>query len=144
MSKYKPGDEVTYEIGGKKLILTAMKWGRLKKAMKLITENMAILSDPEVSSKPVKIMAWASSLIETHSDIVFPLLLDIKLNPFMTSEWVDENLSLTDIRKIVLDAIEVNGVGDFFGQKGNLKTESPISDSASESQANKQQEPVAS
>lgn len=118
MSKeLKSGDIAVYDIGGEKLKLSPMPWGRLKKVLKLFSESMASFDNSMIEDTS-RMMKWMMTIIEARMEDMFPLLVDEKLNPFFSKEWVDENITLQHIQQIILDSITINGVKDFLALKG--------------------------
>lgn len=115
----KAGDTVTYEIGGQKLILTPMPWGRLKKAFRLFSESWANIDKNDIND-PAKFMKWVGITLEARMEDMFPLFFDIKQNEFFNTEWVEENITLSQIQKIIVDAIKINGVSDFLASQGKI------------------------
>ena len=127
----KPGDTKTYEIEGHTLKLTPMPWGRLKKIFKVISESFSQVND-EMISNQAKFIMWLADTIEVRMNDIFPLIIDQKLNPFFTQEWVDETLTIIQIQEIVQDAIVINGVTDFLDKMGkkNLPPMAPAKEPA--------------
>jgi len=116
----KSGDTAVYEIGGEKLRLSPMPWGKLKKVLKLFSDSWSGFDQKTIEDQP-KFMRWMMEMIEARMDDMFPLLIDEKANPFFNKEWVEENITLQHIQQIVTDAITVNGVKDFLALKGGKK-----------------------
>lgn len=107
------GDSVTYEINGKKLIMDPIPWGRLKKIIKLVSDSSSGITDDLMNNQAL-FMKWIAEMIEKRMDDLFPLFFDSKKNNYFNKEWVEDNLTLLQIQKIVMDAITINGVQDFL------------------------------
>lgn len=112
MPQDKPGDVVTFEIDGQKLIVEPIPFGNLKKLLKLMNEmsEKGKAGDTQVLSIP--------SLLENYADPVIPLLFKAAKHPFLTKEWIDEHLTVPILKDILQAASAVNGFPDFLGNRG--------------------------
>lgn len=117
MQELKKGSTAVYEINGETLRLTPIVWGRMKIVLRLISDSWASF-DKSYLDDPAKMMNWMMTMLEARMDDLFPLIVDEKQNPFFNKQWVDDNLTLEHIQKIIMDAIIINGVKDFLAQAG--------------------------
>lgn len=110
MSEVKSGGSRTFEIGGQKLIVEPIPFGTLKKLLKIVMEVMerGKAGDREVLSIP--------ALLEHYGDQAIPLLFHKSKHPFLTKEWIDDNMTVPDLKEIIETTIKVNGLDSFFGK----------------------------
>lgn len=108
----KAGDSKEFIVGDKTLLVEAVPYGNIKKILKLVSEVATVFKsdgDP---------MTQIGAAIEEKLPSFLPLLFRKGTVDYMTSEWIDDNVSLAQLRAIVEAAIVVNGLQDFFGKKG--------------------------
>jgi hypothetical protein len=123
----KAGDAVDFQIGDKVLTVEAVPYGNVKKVFKVVFEAIQDMSSDTGEAALMKV----PRIMEEKVGAVLPLLFRKDRYDFLTSEWIDENLTINDIRGIIETAIKVNGLEDFFAKMGNKfpKVESPAEDS---------------
>jgi hypothetical protein len=115
----KPGDTRVYEIGGQKLTIAPIPWGQVKKLVRII---MGFVQDVSKKAKnDADIFAMIPDIVDNNVDEILPLLFDLKRHLFLNKEWINDHMSLLDVKMIVEDAVQINGLKDFFGQVGLLK-----------------------
>ena len=116
MSELKAGGTHTFTVGDYQLVVEPIPYGNMKKIIRIImdvVEKTNKAGDNTVLSIPV--------LFETYLDQFVPLLFKPSKHPFLNKEWIDNNLTIPDMREIVEAAIAVNGLGDFFGKSKATK-----------------------
>lgn len=113
MPELKAGDTKTFEIGGQKLIVEALPYGNLKKIIRIVTKVASELGSKNAS---LDLLAVVPKLTEEYLDEMIPLLFRKTEHPFLTHEWVDDNLTIPTMKEIILAAIAVNGLSDFFAK----------------------------
>lgn len=119
----KPGDTKSYTIAGHKLTLAPVPWGQVKKLIRIL---MGIVQEISKQAKnDAEIFALIPDFVDHNIDQILPLLFDLKKHTFLNSEWIENNLSLLDVKVIIEDAIVINGLKDFFAQAELLKTLRP-------------------
>jgi hypothetical protein len=121
MSELKAGDTAEFKVGDKALTVEAMPMGRVKKVFKLIMEVSAGAAKGEAGFIP--------QVMDEYLYKLLPLLFDPKKYPFLVQEWVEENMTIPQLREIFKAAVTINGLEDFFGKAfgGTLttKTDTP-------------------
>ena len=111
MSELKAGDSKQFVIGDKTLTIEPVPYGNIKKILKIVGEVAgAFKSDGDALNQ-------ISGQIEKQIPAFLPLLFKKGTVEYMTSDWIDDNLSLTQLREIGEAAIAVNGLKDFFGKR---------------------------
>ena len=119
--KIKPGDAINKIIGDQTLTLEPIPYGRLKKLMKVIfgaMDQFSNLSNKDIFQK-------FPAVFEKNIPEIVPLMFNEKKHPFLNQSWVDDNLSLIDMRDIVEKMIIINGMTDFLGKMGTQSPEVP-------------------
>lgn len=111
MSELKAGDTKTFELAGVTLIVEPIPYGRLKKLIRLLSEVSksfapGILKDDFLMIVP--------KVVEEYVDQFIPQLFDLRKHPFLTKEWVEENMTIPMTKDVIVAAIAINGLGDFF------------------------------
>lgn len=115
----KPGNSKLYLIGDQKLVLTPVPWGQVKKLIRII---MGCVQEISKSAKnDADIFAMIPDFVDNNIDQILPLLFDLKKHEFLNPQWIENNLSLLDVKTIIEDAIIINGLKDFFAQAELLK-----------------------
>jgi len=130
--KLKPGMSIEKEIGGETLKLKPIPYGRLKELLKVVFTAIDQFSHMDNQS----IFLQFPIIFEENLPKIMPLMFSKKEHPFLTPEWVDDNMSIVDMREIVEKMIVINGLQDFLGQKGQELTKT------NPAQAKKQEEPT--
>jgi hypothetical protein len=110
-SDLKPGDSRTHEVDGQALVVEPIPYGNLKKLVRIIMEAQTKV---DAERKKEGWQATVPVLVEQYADQVIPLLFPAKKHPFLTTEWLEDNLTIPLFIKILIDAAMVNGLGDFF------------------------------
>lgn len=116
----KPGDTKVFKVGDKELVVEPVKYGSLKKIIKIISKAAESASGDSV----IKI----ADLFGTYVDEFVPLLFSKAKHPWLDNAWVDDNLTVPLMKEIVEAAIAVNGVKDFLAKGGQMpeaRTTSP-------------------
>ena len=111
----KPGDRYEKIVNGQTLILKPIPYGRLKELMKIVFGAMDQFST--MSTKNVFLQF--PKVFEENMPKIMPLMFAEKEHSFLNAQWVDDNLSLLDMREIVEKMIVINGLTDFLGKMGN-------------------------
>lgn len=106
MSELKPGESLDFTVGDKTLTIEALPYGNIKKILKLVlnvSDDMA-----------VKDMKGIPAIIDKYLGDIFPLLFVKGKYTFITSEWIEDTMTIPALRKMLEAAIVVNGLQDFF------------------------------
>lgn len=121
----KQGDTVDYRVGDNVLILAPIPYGQLKKINKIVFGAINQIGNLE----PKEVIIKLPELFEENLGELITLMFKKKKHPFLTPEWIDENLTLVDIREIVEKAIVINGLKDFLEKMGvgEIKPATPVS-----------------
>ena len=119
----KPGDTVEKVIGGQTLIMKPIPYGRLKDLMKVIFGAM----DQFTSMSNKNIFLQFPKIFEDNLPKIMPLMFSDKEHPFLNQAWVDENLSLVDMREIIEKMIIINGLQSFLDKMGSPEVVVPTS-----------------
>lgn len=124
----KAGDAVPFTIGGKTLTVEAVPYGQVKKIFKIIAAGLDEISQGGSENALVKV----PRIMEEKVGEILPLLFRTGAYDFLNQEWMDENLTLNDIRGIMETAVKVNGLEDFFAKMGGKfqrASQEPVTDS---------------
>ena len=105
-----------FKVGDKVLSLTPVPYGNVKKILKMLSGVMKEMQSGGDSIQQV------AGLMEKYLADFLPLLFRKGTVSFMTPEWIDDNVTVENIKEIVEDAIKVNGLEDFFGKATGLRT----------------------
>lgn len=111
MSELKPGDTKEFQVGDKTLVVEAIPFGKLKKVIRLIAEISKQFDSKELQADILNIVP---KIVEQYVEEFIPLLFDAGKHPFLTKEWVDDNLTIPVMKNVIISAITINGLGDFF------------------------------
>jgi hypothetical protein len=113
------GGSAEFQIADKVISVEAMTLGKLKNVFLLIMEVSKGAQSGDVMFIP--------QIMDNYLFKVIPLLIDTKKFAFMTQEWVEENMTMPQLREIFNAAVEINGLKDFFGKAfgGTLTTKAP-------------------
>ena len=111
----KQGDTVEFIVDGKTLILEPIPYGRLKAVLKSVMASMGeIAKGKDIPDAGLLV----PELLMDKTAQIFPLLFDAKKHPYMTAEWVDENLTVPLAKDVFSKAVVINDLKDFFGKMG--------------------------
>lgn len=111
MSVYKAGDTKDFKVGAQTLVVEPLPLGRLKKIIKIIADIGSKLDKKAIADDMLTIVP---TMVEGYIDQIIPLLFTKERHPFLTGEWIDDNLTVPLMKEILVTAIAVNGLGDFF------------------------------
>lgn len=117
MNDLKAGDTKAFDVGDKTLTVEPMPFGKLKKLVKIVA-GAAKKLDPRALTEDL--LTVVPSLVEEYLGECIPLLFDSKTHPFLTPDWIDDNMTVPKLKEILIAAVTVNGLQDFF-----LKTVRP-------------------
>lgn len=117
----KAGDSVDFQVGDQTLTVEAVPYGNVKKIFKVVFEA---IQDMNSDTGEVALMK-VPRIMEEKVTTLLPLLFRKDRYDFLTDEWIDENLTINDIRSIIETAIKVNGLEDFFAKMGNNRLPKP-------------------
>ena len=120
-TELKPGNVAAYKIGDKTLMLRPIPYGRLKELLKIVFSAM----DKFANMNNKDIFLKFPQIFEENLPKIMPLMFSEKEQPFMNAEWVDENMSLWDMRTIVERMVIINGLSDFLGKMGAGQNQAP-------------------
>lgn len=110
MSELKAGDSLDFKVGDKTLTVEPLPYGNLKKILRMAFGIAKEISAGELTTVP--------DLMDKYMAQVLPLLFRGERYSFITAEWIDDNLTVPTIRKIVEAAVVSNGLQDFFAKAG--------------------------
>lgn len=118
----KAGQTAEFPLGDKTLVVEPIPFGRLKKIIRIIAEVSGKVDKKKLSEDFLSVVP---PLLDGYIDEFIPLLFSSSKHPFVTKEWIEDNLTIPVTRQIIVAAIQVNGLGDFFG-----KTARPLASKA--------------
>jgi len=123
----KAGDAIDFKIGDKTLTVEAVPYGNVKKLFKIVFEAIQDMSTDTGEAALMKV----PRIMEEKVSAILPLVFRKDRYDFLTAEWIDDNLTINDIRGIIETAIKVNGLEDFFAKMGNKfpGQQKPVEDS---------------
>lgn len=107
----KAGDTKEFKFGTDILIVEPIPLGVLKKIIKIIADAGATFDKKTINDDFLNVVP---KLVESYIDTLIPLLFVKAKHPFLTTEWIDDNLTVPTMKDILMAAIAVNGLGDFF------------------------------
>jgi hypothetical protein len=114
MSEPKPelkaGDSLDFIVSDKTLTVEPLPYGNLKKILRIAFGIAKDISAGELTTVP--------DLMDKYMAQVLPLLFRGEKYNFVTTGWIDDNLTVPVIRRIVEAAVVVNGLKDFFDKAG--------------------------
>jgi len=113
MQELKPGDTKEFKVGDKTLVVEAIPFGKLKKVIRLIAEVSKQFDSKELQEDILNIVP---TIVERYVEEFIPLLFSAEKHPFLTKEWVDDNLTIPVVKDVLISAITINGLGDFFAK----------------------------
>lgn len=114
MSELKSGDKKTFEVGDQKLIVEPIPYGRLKRLIRLVAEVTKHFDSKEVKDN---LLVIVPKIVDEYVDDFIPDLFNPKTHTFLTKEWIEENMTIPVTKEIVIAAMTVNGLADFFVKK---------------------------
>lgn len=113
----KAGDKVDKIVNGQTLKLKPIPYGRLKELMRIIFAAM----DQFTKLNNKDIFLQFPKVLEENLPKIMPLMFDRIEHPWLNEKWIDDNLSLVDMKEIVEKMIVINGLTDFLGKMGGAK-----------------------
>lgn len=126
MKELRPGDTKTFEIGGHTLAVAPLPFGKLKKLIRMVADVSARFEKKEVQDNLLTIVP---ALVEEYVEQFIPLLFDRASQPFLTKEWIEDNITVPMIKEIIVAAIQVNALGDFFNKTAKAPAPLPVEES---------------
>lgn len=117
----KAGDSVEFKIGGKVLVVEPIPYGNVKKVFKIVFGVIEKLTDKTDETAVMRV----PKILEENINLFLPLLFKKGKYDFLNDAWIDDNMTLNDIRKIIEAAVKVNGLEDFFAKMGSQKPAVP-------------------
>lgn len=116
MSEPKAGQTVTLDVGRFRIVIEPVPYGNIKKLLKLFVK--AIEEIGAASS-----MSATPEVIERYMPEVLPLFFPkgSEMQKLITSDWIDDNLTVAQLKEIIETAVAVNGLKDFLGQSRTPK-----------------------
>ncbi len=120
MKELKAGDSLDFVVGGKTLTIEPVPFGQIKKILRaVVTESGA----KEVSDITI------INIADKYIGQIFPLMFPKGKYDFLKDEWLEDNMTIPVLRKMLESAIVVNGLQDFFeklvGRKLTPAAEAP-------------------
>ncbi len=115
---YVKGQSCTIEHGSYKILLKPLPLGKLKKVLGTMVQGLSEIGGLKTDDWKLMIEKVPSIAIERFQEVL-PIIVDIRDNPFMKDEWVEENLTVPLVEQILEATYFINGVTDFLGR---LKT----------------------
>lgn len=112
----KPGDTHEITIGNQKLYVVPIPWGRLKKLLAEIVSAMEQFSSLDTQT-PAKVAQAVSGIVDEGYARLLPLIFPKDIYPFISPEWVENNVTLPIAKEVFLSTIKVNGLEDFLQPK---------------------------
>ena len=119
----KAGDRCEYKVGDKTLIIEPIPYGRLSKLVKIVLGSVDNIGKMETKD----VMYKLPEIFDQHLGELISLIFDKKKHPFLNKEWVNDNMSLVDMRVIIEKGVKVNGIDDFLEKTGIMKKKIPES-----------------
>jgi len=107
----KAGDTKEFKIGEQTLVVEPLPLGRLKKIIKIIADIGQKFDKKAIADD---LLTVVPAMVEGYIDQMIPLLFTKERHPFLTTEWIDDNLTVPIMKEILVTAITINGLGDFF------------------------------
>lgn len=116
----KKGEPCNILIGGKTVKVSPMPLRRLKGVLKTVIEALEKLGNIQ-GATPAELIKKVPSIFIENFELLAPEFL--AGNDFANAEWIQDNLALPDVEKLLRTTLVVNGLEDFFGQmKGKEST----------------------
>lgn len=120
-NEIKPGQTVEMRVGDKTIAIEPVPFGNVKKVFRIIAETIGDFSKEQEEA----IIMRVPRIMEEKVGVILPLLFWPGKYPFINQDFIDNHLTVIDIRKIVETAIVVNGFTDFLAKLGNRLTPAP-------------------
>ncbi len=111
MNELKAGDSTSFQIGEWKLEVEPMPFGKLKKLVKIVASAAKKLAPGALKDD---LLSVVPALVEEYIADCIPLLFDDKKHPFLNEQWIDDHMTVPKLKEILIAAVTVNGLGDFF------------------------------
>jgi len=111
----KSGGTVDFKIGDTTLTVEPVPFGNVKKVFRVIAETLTEMSKETGESPIMKV----PKIMEDKVGLILPLLFRGGKYQFLNEEWIDNNMTVIDIRSVVEAAIKVNGFDDFLAKLGS-------------------------
>lgn len=119
MSELKVGGSQEFQVGDKTLTVEPIPYGQVKMILRKVMDITKTAASGDTKFIP--------DIIDTYLPDIFPLLFKKGHYPFINVEWIENNLTVPNLRAIVEASVIVNGLEDFFGKAfgGTLKKDLP-------------------
>lgn len=111
----KPGEAIDFQVGDKTLTVEPIPFGNVKKLFRIVGETIGDMTKENGEAVFQKV----PRIMEEKVTVILPLLFRESRYDFLTPDWIDENMTVIDIRSIIETAIKVNGFEDFFAKLGS-------------------------
>lgn len=111
----KSGGSVDFKIGDQTLTVEPIPFGQVKKVFRVIAETITEMSKETGESPIMKV----PKIMEDKVGTILPLLFREGKYPLLNDEWIDNNMTVIDIRAVMETAIKVNGFDDFLAKLGS-------------------------
>ncbi len=112
MSELKAGDALDFKVGEKTLTIEAVPYGQIKKILRTV---LSLSGEKKVSD--IAIVDVADKYIRQ----ILPLMFPKGKYDFIVDSWVEDNMTIPVLRKMLEAAIVVNGLQDFFEKMAGRK-----------------------
>lgn len=109
----KAGDSIDFQVGDKTLTIEPVPYGNIKRVIRLAFDASKEISKGQLTSIP--------EMIDKNLTVMFPLLFTRDKYPFVNEAWIEDNMTVPLIRKMLEAAVVVNGLQDFFEQATGKK-----------------------
>jgi hypothetical protein len=106
MTELKSGDSLDFTVSDKTLTIEPVPYGNIKKVIRIAFDVSKEITAGKLSSIP--------EAIDKNLTTVLPLMFKKDRYPFLTAEWVEDNMTVPVLRKMLEAAVVVNGLQDFF------------------------------
>ena len=114
-NEVKAGAAIDFQIGDKTITVEPVPFGNVKKLFRIVGETIGDMTKENGEAVFLKV----PRIMEEKVGIILPLLFRDGRYDFLTQDWIDEHLTVIDIRSIIETAIKVNGFDDFFAKQGS-------------------------
>jgi hypothetical protein len=122
MSELKAGDSLDFKIGDKTLTIEPVPYGQIKKILRTV---LTLSGETKVTDVAI------IGIVDKYTSQILPLMFPKGKYDFLTDAWVEDNMTIPVLRKMLESAIVVNGLQDFFEKLvGHPLTPVPSSPSA--------------
>ena len=109
------GGRIVYKFKGKELKLTPAPYRQVKKGIMMVllgSKQFQKISDDD------NFIGNIVDIFDKNLPQMILIMFDKSLNPFLDLEWIEANMIIPLGKEIFKDIIEINGLTDFFSQKG--------------------------